>query len=503
MFGFLKKKLKEAVDKFTKKAEDEADVIEEVVEEVEVPVEKKPVKKEKPKKVEKKEEKKKEPEPEVVEEIKEKDEVVKKPVKEKVIKEEKGEKVKEDVVKVVEKEEEETEEEPIDEEEVKEEFEEKVEEEEEEKKEKKGFFKKIFGKKEEISETKVSDDARKPDKVSDKVEGKKTEEEVKEPEPELAEEKVEEPKVVEEPEEEVKEKEEEEEKPKGLFQKIKQKITKVSLSDEKFDELFWELELALLENNVAVEVIGKIKEDLKNDLVKKNINKKEIDAKIIESLKKSIESLFDVPKIDMIKQAKKKKPYIIMFVGVNGAGKTTNLAKVAYMLKQKKLSCVVGACDTFRAAAIQQLEEHADNVGVKVIKHDYGSDPAAVAFDTVEHAKSKDIDVVLIDTAGRLHSNQNLMAELEKINRVAKPDLKIFVGESLAGNDVVEQVKLFNQMVEIDGIILTKADTDEKGGAAISVSHVTKKPILYLGMGQGYEDLEEFDKNKLLKQIGL
>jgi fused signal recognition particle receptor len=164
---------------------------------------------------------------------------------------------------------------------------------------------------------------------------------------------------------------------------------------------------------------------------------------------------------------------------------------------------VLAAADTFRAAAIDQLQLHADKLGVKLIRHDYGSDPAAVAFDAIKHAEAKKIDIVLIDTAGRLHSNINLMDEMKKIMRVAKPDLKIFVGESITGNDCVEQAKHFNDAVGIDGIILAKADVDEKGGAAISVSYVTQKPILFLGIGQEYEDLQQFDKERLLASIGL
>ena len=259
----------------------------------------------------------------------------------------------------------------------------------------------------------------------------------------------------------------------------------------------------MLENNVAVEVIEKIKNDLKEDLVNKKIPRKSLDIKVISSLKKSIEDLFDVKQINLIKEISKKKPYIIAVIGINGSGKTTTLAKIAHLFQQNKLEPVVAACDTFRAAAIQQLEEHTKKLGVKLIKHDYGSDPAAVAFDAVKHAQSKNKDVVLIDTAGRLHSDKNLMQELEKIIRVAKPDLKIFVGESIAGNDVVEQVKYFNDKVGIDAIILAKADIDEKGGAAISVSYITGKPILYLGTGQSYDDLTEFSKDKLIEQIGL
>ena len=290
---------------------------------------------------------------------------------------------------------------------------------------------------------------------------------------------------------------------KTFFEKITETVTKVSLSDKKFEEIFWDLEVTLLENNVAIEVIEKIKQDLKKELVENKVSRKEIENRIIQTLTISILELFDVPSINILEESKKHKPYVIMFVGINGAGKTTTLAKFIHLLKKNNKTCVVGACDTFRAAAIQQLQEHTDKLGVKIIKHDYGADPAAVAFDTISHAKAKDIDVVLIDTAGRLHSNKNLMQELEKINRVAKPHLKIFIGESLAGNDVVEQVKLFNEQIGIDGIILSKADTDEKGGAAISVSYVTGKPILYLGVGQTYEDLEEFDKNKILKKLEL
>ena len=213
--------------------------------------------------------------------------------------------------------------------------------------------------------------------------------------------------------------------------------------------------------------------------------------------------MFNVDQINLIKESSKKKPYIIAMIGINGSGKTTTLAKIVHLFQQNKLKPVVAACDTFRAAAIQQLEEHTNKLGVKLIKHDYGSDAAAVAFDAVKHAESKNKDVVLIDTAGRLHSDKNLMRELEKIIRVAKPDLKIFVGESIAGNDVVEQVKYFNDKVGIDAIILAKADIDEKGGAAISVSYITGKPILYLGTGQNYEDLTEFSKDKIVEQIGL
>lgn len=290
---------------------------------------------------------------------------------------------------------------------------------------------------------------------------------------------------------------------KGFFGKISEIFTTTSISEQKFEELFYDLEIGLLENNVAYEVIEKIKQDLKQELVNKKIPKVNLEQKITDALKASIKTLFDIDKINLIEKikSKKDKPYIILMIGINGTGKTTTIAKLVNLFKKNNLTSVIGACDTFRAAAIQQLEEHANNLNVKLIKHDYGSDPAAVAFDTIKHAKAKNIDVVLIDTAGRLHSNANLMAELEKIIRVIKPDFKIFVGESIAGNDVVEQIKLFNEKSGIDGIILSKADIDEKGGAAISVSYITGKPILYLGTGQNYEDLIEFNENKIIEQI--
>ncbi len=293
------------------------------------------------------------------------------------------------------------------------------------------------------------------------------------------------------------------EEKKGFFARIGEAITTKKISEKQFDEMFWDLELALLENNAAVEVIEKIKTDLKSGLVEKPIPRTKVEETIAGSLRKSITDLFPVEPPDLLKMVKQKKPYVICFVGVNGSGKTTSIAKVAHLLKQNGHSVVLAAADTFRAAAIDQLQLHADKLGIKLIRHDYGSDPAAVAFDAIKHAEAAKKDVVLIDTAGRLHSNTNLMDEMKKIMRVAKPDLKLFVGESITGNDCIEQARQFDSAVGIDGIILAKADVDEKGGAAISVSYVTRKPIFYLGIGQEYSDLQQFDKDKLIASIGL
>ncbi len=290
---------------------------------------------------------------------------------------------------------------------------------------------------------------------------------------------------------------------KSIADAIKEKITTKKISKEKFHELFWEMEILMLENNVALEVVDKIKKDLEEAVVEKPLPRGRVAEAIREALQKSIESLFEAEKPRILEKIKGKKPYVILFLGINGSGKTTTIAKFASMLMAHKLKVVMAASDTFRAASIEQLQQHADKLGVKLIKHNYGSDPAAVAFDAIKFAESKGIDAVLIDTAGRLHSNANLMQEMQKIVRVAKPDLKVFVGESITGNDCVEQARTFNEAIGIDGIILSKADVDEKGGAAISVSYVTKKPILYLGVGQDYNDLKEFEPKIVIEGLGL
>ena len=296
-----------------------------------------------------------------------------------------------------------------------------------------------------------------------------------------------------------------EEGKKGFFGILKEKITTTKLSYEKFESLFSDLELALMENNVAFEVIEKIKYDLGKNLMEKPIKRGRVGETIGNSLKSSIGELFKVEKIGLLEKIKSKgeKPFVIAFFGVNGSGKTTTIAKIADLLKNSNLSCVLAASDTFRAASIEQLQVHADKLGIKLIKHDYGSDPAAVSFDAIKHAQAKSIDAVLIDTAGRLHNQANLMQELKKIVNVTKPDLKLFFGESIAGNDCTEQAQKFNEVIGIDGIILTKADVDEKGGAAVSVSYVTKKPIMYLGVGQEYSDLKEFEPNLIVEGLGL
>ncbi|MBU1103220.1 MAG: AAA family ATPase, partial [Nanoarchaeota archaeon] len=288
---------------------------------------------------------------------------------------------------------------------------------------------------------KIKEEALESEKEFEKEEIDERAEELEE---ELEEKKIKEAKEKEEPLAKEKIEEEVEEK-KGFFGFLAAKLTTSELKGGDFDEAFEELEFTLLENNVALGVVDKIKERLKNDLVGKRFGKKEVEGKILGALKAAIDGLLIEPP-SLIEQIKKKDGvFVILFFGINGSGKTTSVAKLAWKLKKAGLSCVLAAGDTFRAASIEQLEKHADNIGVEIVKGDYGKDPASVAFDAIAFAKKKKKNVVLIDTAGRMYTKQNLMKEMEKIVKVSKPDLKIFVGESITGNDATEQAKMFNE----------------------------------------------------------
>ena len=490
MFGFLKEKLKNAISKFKKIVEEEPKKKEEAVKKPFREAKKQEAKPVKTSKKESKPAKKEITKPEEKKEETKKPEIKKETIK--FTKHEKEELVHKEILS------------------------------EEKPKEKKSFFSKIKdtfsgkNKEEIVQEEKKPKSEEKPEEILKEENKEESKEEVQKPEEEIKEIEPEKESIQEEElkQEEKSEKETEEEKPeekkKGFFGKIAEAVTTKPLSEEKFEEIFWDLEIGLLESNVAVEVIDKIREDLKAELVNKKIKFGKTEEVIITTLHNSINSLFNVVPIDLLEIAKKiksdpnaKRPYVVCFFGVNGSGKTTTIAKLGKMLKKNDISCIIAAADTFRAAAIHQIEEHGRNLDIKIIKHDYGADPAAVAFDAVEHAKAKGKEIVLIDTAGRQHSNANLVDEMKKIIRVVNPDLKIFVGDSLTGNDVVEQAKSFDEAVGIDAIILTKTDVDEKGGAAISVSYVTGKPIIYLGMGQSYEDLKPFDKETIMQSLGL
>lgn len=267
-----------------------------------------------------------------------------------------------------------------------------------------------------------------------------------------------------------------------LKKKIKEVLTKARIIKKDPTP---ELENALIEAGVSLEVAERLVKDLKNEKQPKR------------ALKKALMEAMQPARISI----GKTKPFVIMLLGINGTGKTTTLAKLAHRFLKKKKTVVAAASDTFRAAAIEQLAEHCRRLKIPLVKQKYGADPAAVAYDAVEHAKARGIDVVLIDTSGRLHINSGLMKELEKVKRVSKPHLSLLVIDATTGNDAVEQAQAFSHI--IDGIIIAKSDVDERGGATISVSAATGKPIFFLGTGQEYSDLKEFSPKKIVKELGL
>ncbi|MEA1908454.1 MAG: signal recognition particle-docking protein FtsY [Euryarchaeota archaeon] len=264
-----------------------------------------------------------------------------------------------------------------------------------------------------------------------------------------------------------------------------------------------DLEIALLESDVAFPVVESIIDAIKQELIGAHKKIGANTGNIVETaLRNALLSVMSKEMFDFDEFiANAPKPVNIVFTGVNGTGKTTTIAKVASRLKENGYSVVVASGDTFRAGATEQIEVHAERIGVKLIKHQHGGDPAAVIYDAMQHATAQHRDVVLADTAGRLHTNINLMDQLGKICRVTPPDLVIFVDEAVAGNDAVERAREFNETVPISGSILTKVDMDSRGGAAISIAHVTGKPVLFLGTGQKYEDLKKFDAEWYVDQL--
>ena len=299
-----------------------------------------------------------------------------------------------------------------------------------------------------------------------------------------------------------------------MFEKLKTTLSKLvetlstrKLSEKELDSLCFEVILSLSDCDVALAAAEYIADELKKRLSGERIGLFEDKRQLVKKYLKEIllQMLQTECEIDLLKIAeerkKERRPLVILFVGPNGHGKTTTIAKIARLFLKNGFSVVIAAADTFRAGAIEQLETHGKKLGVRVIKHRYGADPAAVAYDAVQHAKSKGINVVLIDTAGRLQTDKDLMDEMRKIARVVSPDLKIFVGDALTGNDALDQALKFDQAIGIDASILTKADADIKGGAAISVIYATRKPILFLGTGQTYDDLQKFSADWLLQKI--
>jgi fused signal recognition particle receptor len=297
------------------------------------------------------------------------------------------------------------------------------------------------------------------------------------------------------------------EKLKSGFKGLVSKVTTTELKAENLNPILSEFKMNLAENDVAFEVADKICEELEKRLTGVQVKRLEDRRKVVdENLRQVLLNVMltnkEVDLLELISQKRKKsEPLVVMFVGINGTGKTTSIAKVAQFLKDKNYSVVLAAADTYRAGSIEQLEIHAKRLGVRVIKSNYGGDPAAVAFDAVSHAKAHGINVVLIDTAGRMQTNQNLMNELIKVKRVVQPDLTVLTVDSLIGNDAVMQAEEFNKAVSIDATILTKVDADVKGGSALSVTYVTQKPILFIGVGQTYSDLELFNPEKFVNMV--
>ncbi|MHB8567654.1 MAG: signal recognition particle-docking protein FtsY [Nitrososphaerales archaeon] len=288
--------------------------------------------------------------------------------------------------------------------------------------------------------------------------------------------------------------------------------TQTTISQEELDKILWDFEISLIESDVASEAIESINANLKKQLVGIKIPRSDDREKFVrDRLKDAIRETFaNTSTVDILELIEKKRkssgqqdsaPFVVLFLGINGTGKTTTVAKFANLLKKQKLSAVVACADTHRAGAIEQLTEHANRLGIKAIAQSYGSDPAAVAKDAQLYAQSHGIDVVIIDSAGRIQTSRNLMEEMGKIVRVVQPDLKIFVGDSLAGNDAISQAKEFQRVTDFDAAILTKADADAKGGAALSIAFVTRKPVIYLGVGQSYDDLVPFNLNQFIDDL--
>lgn len=291
----------------------------------------------------------------------------------------------------------------------------------------------------------------------------------------------------------------------GFLQSAFSGITQKKISENDFKTLWAELELFLLEINIAYEIVEKIEKKMHTAVIGHKFSRMSLKQKVkevlveeVSSVMKSKEAHFDTIINEFLEE---KRPVVIMMLGVNGTGKTTSIGKVIKHFQNQDKSVVVAAADTFRAAAVEQIQEHCDNLGVKCVKHKHGSDPAAVCYDAIEHAKAKNLDVVLIDTAGRMPNNSNLMNELKKIKRVSHTDMVLFIGDSVSGNDLLDQIELFNEGLGITGVILTKVDTDERPGSVVTTAYSIDSPIFFLGTGQRYEDLVKFDSKYVAEQL--
>ena len=297
------------------------------------------------------------------------------------------------------------------------------------------------------------------------------------------------------------------EKLKSGFKGLVTKVTTTELKAENLQPIISDFKMTLAENDVAFPVADRIGNELEKRLTGVQVKRMEDRKKLVKKDLRQVllEVMLTNNKINLLQKVedkrKKGEPFVLLFVGINGTGKTTSIAKVARYLRDKGFSVVLAGSDTYRAGSIEQLEEHAKRLGMRMIKHKYGADPAAVAYDAISHAKAHGVNVVLIDTAGRMQTNKNLMNELDKVKRVVQPDLTVLTLDSLIGNDAVMQAEEFHSCIGVDATILTKVDADVKGGSALSVTYVTQKPILFIGVGQTYKDLEVFYPEKFVDMI--
>jgi fused signal recognition particle receptor len=295
---------------------------------------------------------------------------------------------------------------------------------------------------------------------------------------------------------------------KKAFSRAAKGVAQKELTEKVLDDVLLDLQIALLESDVAQEVVDDVSAKLKKELLGLKLEKDQEATEIVQSkLRMAVAEIFArTNTFDLIEKIKREKaakggPFVIVFLGINGTGKTTTVAKIANLLRKAGFSVVVAAGDTHRAGAIEQLEQHTNRLSLKIVKQRYGADPSSVGRDAYDHAKKNHIDVVLMDTAGRMQTSKNLMDEMGKIVRVVKPDVKLFIGDALAGNDTINQAREFFQYTNFDGAILTKVDADAKGGSAISIAHITSRPIVYIGMGQGYDDIIPFDSDKFIESL--
>ena len=287
-------------------------------------------------------------------------------------------------------------------------------------------------------------------------------------------------------------------------EKVRVLITEreIIVSEKSITDALSELEMTLLESDVALPVTDAIIAHVRTGLVGKHRKIGEsVDDLVVLALKNALLEVLGKG-FDLTSYIKSHdKPVKILFTGVNGTGKTTTVAKIGSYLTKQGITVVIGAGDTYRAGAIEQIAVHAGRLGIKVIQHQEGADPSAVLFDTVQYASSHKIDVVLADTAGRFHNKSNLMNQLDKIRRVMKPDLIVYVDEAVAGNDAVIRAAEFDRTVGADAVVLTKADMDSRGGAAISIAHTIGKPLMFLGVGQSYDDIIPFEPAKVVEEL--